>query len=391
MNFDELIDRRGKSVTKWDSIDLLYDMPTEDALAMWIADMDFRPAACVQQAAEELLRRNDYGYFTHFDRYYDAVGWWAENRHGWKIEPDWISVTGGLGNGIAIAIQTYTNPGDEIVIFTPVYQEFAVKTRNAGRAVRELPLAIGADGKFRMDFEHYQELLSGRERLVLLSSPHNPAGRVWSADELRDLVAFCRKNNLLLISDEVHQDIVFPGFEHQTILKVLPDAVDMTIVTSSASKTFNIAGLRTGNVIIPDPKLRKKYKNFCRSLDMSPNLFGMRMTEAVYSPAGAEWVDALCSYLAENARLFNDGTNRIAGVTAMEMEATYLAWLDFGGTGLSTDEIVRRVVDGARIAPTPGVPLGTGGETGLRFNLAMPRVRIEEAVSRLQSTFAVNW
>ena len=387
MNFDELIDRRGKSVTKWDAIDLLYKMPTDDALAMWIADMDFRPAACVQQAAEELLKRNDYGYFTHFDQYYEAVCWWAQNRHGWKVEPDWITITGGLGNAIALAIQTFTDPGDEIVIFTPVYQEFAMKTRNAGRAVRELPLAIGDDGKFVMDFDRYDALLTGKERLAILSSPHNPAGRVWSAEELRALVRFCRKHGLLLISDEVHQDIVFPGHQHTTILNAVPDAADMTVVMSSASKTFNLAGLRTGNVIIPDPNLRKKFKSFCRSLDMSPNLFGIRMTQAAYSPAGAAWVDALCVYLSENAKVFLEGARQIKGVTAMDMEATYLAWLDFAGTGLPVEEIQDRVVNTAHIAPTPGVPLGTGGATGLRFNLALPRIRIEDAVYRLQKAF----
>lgn len=389
MNFDTPYDRSGLAVNKWALMERLFGISPKDGIPMWVADMDFRPAPCVQAAAEAVTAIGDYGYFSGREQYTEALAWWTQTRHGWQIDPDWCSLTYGLGNAIAICIQTLTEPGDEVAVFTPVYHEFLSKIERNGRVVRQLPLVF-TPGGFEMDFDAYESLMSGRERMMILSSPHNPGGRVWSAAELKAIAAFCEKHDLLLLSDEIHADLVMPGFKHLPFAVACPEVLDRLVMLTSASKTFNIAGLRTGNVIIPDPALRAKIKQAIHGLDMQPNLYGLRISQAAYSPEGAAWVDELMAYLAGNARLFIDAMNAMPGFAAQDMQATYLSWVDLAGTGMTTDEYRRRVIDEARIAPSPGPSenFGKGGETGLRFNLAMPRPMLHEAIARLQAAFA---
>jgi len=230
--------------------------------------------------------------------------------------------------------------------------------------------------------------MTGLEKAVLFSSPHNPAGRVWSADELDALAEFCVAHDLLLMSDEIHHDLVFPGFTHLPFAVAVPEVANRLILLSSASKTFNIAGSRLGTLHIPDSALRARFAARMTALNIQPNLLGVALTRAAYSPRGGEWVDALVSYLAENARVFEQGIEAIPGLRVMPMQGTYLSWVDFAGTGMEMGEVLRRVKGAARIAPGPGKEFGTGGESSLRFNIAMPRARVEEAAQRLQGAFA---
>ena len=388
MNFDEMIDRRGTNSSKWDGMEKSIGVSAEDGIAMWVADMDFRAPDFLQAATQHLLDQANYGYFTGVDAYFDAAAWWMQTRHGWAMDPSWLFVTFGLGNGIGLALQSLTEPGDEIVTFTPVYHEFARKITKGGRVVRELPLQTDENGLYRMDFDHYDTLMSGREKMVLFCSPHNPAGRVWSQAEIDAFAAFCLKHDLLVVSDEIHHDLIFPGQTHLPLHVAAPQLADRLIMMTSASKTFNIAGARTGLVAIPDPALRARFGALYTALDMSPNLHGVRLSQAAYSPAGAEWVDALNRYLADNATHFINGINALPGLAAMPMQSTYLAWVNFAGTGMERAEFAKRVAQDARIGATPGHTLGTGGETFLRFNLGTPRARIDDALGRLQSAFA---
>lgn len=387
MHFDTQFDRRGTDCSKWDLMEPAFGVPADDGLAMWIADMDFKPAPVLQDAVKELLEAGDYGYFCGLEKFTDAIQWWMKERHGWDVEPDAMFTTYGLGNGIAITLQALTNPGDEVITFTPVYHEFAAKIGKTGRVVKEMPLVQDAEGLYRMDLERYETMLSGRERLVMLCSPHNPAGRVWTAQELQDLAAFCIKHDLLLISDEIHMDLTYSGHKHIPMAVAAPDITDRLVMTTSASKSFNIAGARTGTVSVPCPKLRARFETFFRGLDMQPNVLGVRLTRAAYSPAGAAWIDTLKTYLEGNYQTFKAGVDAIPGLKAMPMQGTYLSWVDFNGTGMERSEFSDRVAKKARIATTPGHTLGTGGETFLRFNLGTQRARIEEAISRLQDAF----
>lgn len=388
MSFDEIIDRHGTKSSKWDLMEPVFGVPAKDGLAMWVADMDFRAPEFLQDAVRGMIDKANYGYFCGIDSLYEAVCWWMKTRHGWDIDPDWITTTYGLGNGIAMALQTFTAPGDTVVTFTPVYHEFEVKIAKTGRVNLQLPLHRQADGTYGLDFDAYESQMTGREKMLIISSPHNPAGRVWTGDELRQIAEFCIRHDLLLISDEIHCDLVLPGYRHVPMHVAAPQIEDRLIMMTSASKTFNIAGARLGCVILPDPGLRARFQAFHKSLDMSPNLLGVELTRAAYCEAGAVWVDELTGYLAGNAGLFEARLSAIPGLTAMPMQSTYLAWVDFTDTGMGRDEIHQRVYRQARIAATPGHTLGKGGENFLRFNLAMPRAHVEQACARLDEAFS---
>ena len=387
MTFDTLIDRRGTNSAKWDAMETVFGVSPDDGLGMWVADMDFAAPDFLQDAVKGILAKANYGYFIGDVAYREAVAWWMQTRHNWKVEPDWMFTTFGLGNAIAIAIQALTGPDDHVAIMTPVYHEFPKKIARAGRGLTELALHL-EDGVYRMDFDRFDAAMTGRETMLIISSPHNPAGRVWSVEEQKAIAAFCEKHDLVLIADEIHHDLVMPGFTHVPMHVAAPEVEARLIMMTSASKTFNIAGARTGCVTIPDAKLRAKYHAFYNVLDMSPNLLGQELTRAAYSPAGAEWVDQLMGYIAENDQVFARGVNAIPGVTAMPMQSTYLAWVDFADTGMTPEEIQRRVFEGAKIAATPGHSLGKGGETFMRFNIGTQRAHVNDAVGRLQAAFA---
>ena len=388
MNFDEIIDRRGTHSNKWDDMEKYYGVSPDDGLAMWVADTDFRAPDCVQDAVRKMLDLGIYGYFTQDDSdYRNAIVWWMENRHGWKVDPDWIFTTHGLGHAVAMVLQTYSEPGDGVVLFTPVYHSFARIARANDRRVVECPL-VQENGQYVMDFEDADARMSGSEKVLILCSPHNPGGRVWTPEELAGVAEFCERHDLLLVSDEIHHDLVYPHARFTSTPVVVPGIAHRLVMLTAASKTFNIAGTHTGNVIIPDETLRSRFADRARAANAGLSNFGLEMVTAAYSPEGAAWADEQIRYLDTNRQLFQAGVNAIPGVHAMDMQATYLAWVDFSGTGMTPGEVIRRVQQDARIAASHGETFGTGGETFLRFNLGTQKARVEEAVRRLQTAFS---
>lgn len=387
MSFDDIIDRTGTNSSKWDAMEALYGVSPREGLAMWVADMDFRSPDCVIAAAQDLTDHGIFGYRAEYSDYHDAIRWWMDTRHGWQVKPEEIFTTYGLVNAVGLCLAAYTRPGDEIVLFTPVYHAFARVIAAAGRKVRECRLATDADGRYLMDFESYDAQMTGAEKMLIFCSPHNPGGRVWSVDEQRDLAAFAARHNLLIISDEIHHDLVFAGQTHCPTARAVPGARDRTITLTAPSKTFNLAGNHAGNVIIHDPALRETFARLLAGLSMSPTIYGTAMTTAAYSPEGAAWVDDLVAYIEGNVAIFENGVNAIPGLRAMPMQSTYLAWVDFSGTGMERQEFTDRVLKQAKIAPNLGPTFGTGGETFLRFNLGTQRARVAQAVDRLASAF----
>jgi len=383
MNFDETIDRRGTHSVKWDQMQARYGVSPDDGIAMWVADMDFRPPACIQAALERMLAHGLYGYHDNSDAYLPAISWWMETRHGWQVDPDWITTTHGLVNGTGLCVQTWTEPGEGVVLFTPVYHAFAMVIRAAGRRVVEVPL-VEVDGRMAMDFP---DSLPEGTKMAILCSPHNPGGQVWTAEELRAVADFARRHDLILVSDEIHHDLVMPGHRHIPMPLAAPEVADRLVMMTAATKSFNIAGAHTGNVIIPDPGLRAAFRKTLMGLGISPNGFGLEMVTAAYSPAGAEWIDALCVYLDGNRQLFEAGVAAIPGVRVVPLQATYLEWVDFGGTGMDETALRARIEGQARIAVNHGSTFGAGGAGFMRFNIATPRVRVVEAVARLQGAF----
>ncbi len=386
MNFDEIIDRHGSHSVKWDMMEKLYGVPAADGISMWVADMDFRPPECIQKALQGMLDHGIYGYYGDDAPYRAAIQWWMQNRHGWKVAADSIFTTHGLVNGTAMCVDTFTQPGDGVVLFTPVYHAFAKVIRGNNRRVVEMPLVNNA-GRYEMDFAAYDAAMTGTEKMVILCSPHNPGGRVWTHEELQGVADFARRHDLILVSDEIHHDLVMPGHRHIP-MTAIDGIANRLIMMTATTKTFNIAGSHSGNVIIPDEALRTRFAARMLGLGLSPNSFGLFMAEAAYSPEGAAWVDALNAYLDGNRRLFDEGINAIPGLASMPLEATYLAWVDFTGTGMGKAEFTRRVEQGARIAVNHGPTFGLGGDSFLRFNFATPRARVQEAVERMQAAFA---
>jgi cysteine-S-conjugate beta-lyase len=383
MDFDTIIDRRGTHSAKWDKMQALYGVSPDTGISMWVADMDFRPPACVQDALQRMLDHGVYGYFGNDTPYLDAIRWWMDTRHGWRVDPSTIFTTHGLVNGTALCVQTWTRMGEGVVLFTPVYHAFARVIEAAGRRVVEVPL-VEVDGRMTMAFP---DTLPEGTRMVILCSPHNPGGQVWTADELRGVADFARRHDLILVSDEIHHDMVMPGHRHIPMPLAAPDIADRLVMMTATTKTFNIAGAHIGNVIIPDPALRRAFAGTMAALGMSPNSFGMHMATAAYSPEGAEWVDALCIYLDGNRRVFEDGVAAIPGVRVAPLQATYLEWVDFSGTGMDEAALRARIEQGAGIAVNHGSTFGSGGQGCMRFNIATPRARVVDAVERLQRAF----
>lgn len=383
MNFDTLIDRRGTHSAKWDKMQALYGVSPDTGISMWVADMDFRPPACVQTALQGMLDHGVYGYFGGDDKYLDAIRWWMDTRHGWSVDPGAIFTTHGLVNGTALCVQTWTQPGEGVVLFTPVYHAFARVIEAAGRRVVEVPL-VEVEGRLTMDFP---DTLPQGTRMVILCSPHNPGGQVWTEAELRGVAEFARRHDLILVSDEIHHDLVLPGHRHIAMPLAAPEIADRLVMMTATTKTFNIAGAHIGNVIIPDPALRRAFAGTMAAMGISPNSFGMHMATAAYSPQGAEWVDALCVYLDGNRKVFEDGMAAIPGARVVPLQSTYLEWVDFTGTGMDESALRRRIEQGAGVAANHGSTFGSGGAGCMRFNIATPRSRVQDAVARLQRAF----
>ena len=245
MSFDQIIDRRGTHCVKWDKMEALYGVSPDEGIAMWVADMEFRPPACVQDALQAMLDHGVYGYFGDESAYLGAICWWMENRHGWRVDPAAIFTTHGLVNGTAMCVDAFTAPGDGVVLFTPVYHAFARVIRAAGREVVECEMPV-VDGQYTLDFDAWDAQMKGHETMLVLCSPHNPGGRVWTRAELEAVAAFAKRHDLILVSDEIHHDLVMPGQAH-TPMALIDGIADRLVMMTAATKTFNIAGAHVGN------------------------------------------------------------------------------------------------------------------------------------------------
>ena len=387
MDFDEVIDRRGTHSSKWDTMEELYGVSPDSGLSMWVADMDFRAPKIIQEKLRGINSHGIYGYYGDHKEYTNSIKWWMKNRHNWEIDTSWIFTTHGLVNGTGLCIDAFTKPGDGIILFTPVYYQFSNLVEAARRKVEECPLKL-IDNHYHFDFVAYERNLSGDEKMIILCSPHNPGGRVWTKNELQEVAKFAKKHDLVLVSDEIHHDLVYPNKSHTVMPIADPSVCDRLVMMTATTKTFNIAGAHSGNVIISNPNLRQKFSQRIKALGISPNSFGLFMATAAYSPEGAQWLDELLRYIDGNRVIFDREINKIPGLSSMPLEGTYLAWVDFSGTGMEEEEFIYRVQEKAKIAVNHGSTFGTGGEKFLRFNLATPRTLVVEATKRLKDAFS---
>lgn len=392
-DFDRIIDRRITNCGKHDRN--LINFGRDDVLSMWVADMDF---PCPEPVVEAIRRRAEhpiYGYSFAPDSLYEAIVERMEKRYGWKIEKEWILFNAGVVNGLYSAIKAFTHPGDEVIVQSPVYYPFYSAIKNNGCQVVHNPLKL-ENGRYYVDFEQLESLFevrttfparSPRIKALVLCSPHNPTGRVFTRDELQRLAEICLKHDCLIISDEIHCDLLVKGARHTVTSSLSPEIQQNTITLMSASKTYNIAGLATSFVIIPDQKLRRQYMNL-RAGHNSGNVFGMVATEAAFRYAD-DYLEQLQDYLHENRRLFTEYIRKhIPRLKVIDGEGTYLVWVDMRDLGMDNLELQEFMRNEARLALDDGYAFGPGGEGFQRFNLACPRSIVEEALHRLEK--AVN-
>ena len=384
-DFDTPLRLRGNHTSKYDNIAKTFGIDDPSAIAMWVADMDFKAAPVILDAMRAEIDRGYCGYFGNTVPVDEAVAGWLKDRHGFEIDPSWVRYTHGVISGYGDIIAAYSEPGDGVIVFSPVYHAFYRQIEAMGRVVVESPLKV-ENGRFEMDLEALGAALKGHEKIVTLCSPHNPGGRIWSVDELRALADFCAVHDLILISDEIHMDLTFPGATFVPTLIAAPEHVDRIAILMAASKAFNVAGAETGIAIYPSAEMRRALAPVILDRESTPNRYGMTIIKAAYS-GGHNWMDEMRAYLAENFRIFSARMNAIPGVSVMDMNATYLTWVDFSRLGMSDAELLKRSVHEAKVIPSPGTQFGTGGGGHLRFNLALPRATMIEAIERLEKAF----
>jgi cystathionine beta-lyase len=393
INFDQIIDRAGTDSAKWETIQseanayihVRTDKFTGEhaAIPMWIADMDFAAPPAVVEAITARAQHPIYGYTELPLTYNRAVADWMRTRHNWTIQPDWIVTTPGVVPALAMLIRALLQPGEKAIIQPPVYYPFKVVLEVNHIEIANNPL-IYENGRYRMDVDDLErQARDPRAKLLILSNPHNPVGRVWTRGELTRLAEICRANDVTVISDEIHADLTFAPFTPF-------GAVDENaIVCTAASKTFNLAGLANSNIILPNPALRKTFENYLlQNALLGAHLFGHIATEAAYTH-GADWLDQLLDYLRGTLDFMEEYfAKHLPQIRMIRPEGTYLVWLDCRALGMDSAALTRFFLDRARVYLEDGAIFGTGGEGFLRMNIATPRKVVEEALERMRE--AIN-
>ncbi len=399
-NFDKVIDRKGTNCTKWDRCKKVFGK--DDLLPMWIADMDFEAPKEVIDAMKKRLEHGIFGYTYRPDSFNKSITNWMKTRHQWDIKEDWITFTPGIVPAISIAINTFTNPGDKVIMQTPIYPPFQSVVEKSGRIKINNELMI-IDGRYYMDIDKLEEQIklsdSGfsnntsnknkgfddKVKLLLFCNPHNPSGSVWTKEELLRIGDICLKNNILIVSDEIHSDIIYKGHKHIPIASLSKELEQNTITCIAPSKTFSLAGLSSSAIIIPNEKLRKMFNNTVETLDIDGgNIFGSIALEAAYN-CGEKWLEELLVYLEGNLdylmKYFED---RIPGIKPVRPEATYLIWLDCSRLGLEGRNLVDFFVNEAKVGVNPGFKFGENGKNFVRLNFGCPRSTLEEGLRRIE-------
>ena len=381
-NFDEIIDRTQTDSVKWSVNDRLFGR--KDVLSMWVADMDFRSPEPVVRALVERAKQGVYGYTARSDSNYLSVINWLQKRHGWKTNRSWQITTPGVVPGLIAALLAFTQPGDKVVIQPPIYHPFFKIIINNGRQVVENNL-IDRDGYYTMDFDGLeQQLADPRVRMMMLCSPHNPVGRVWSREELARLGELCLKYGVLLVSDEIHSDLVFSWAKHTPAAMISPEIAQNTVTLLAPSKTFNLAGLHTSVVLIQDPSLRDRYSQTIENLGLGGNtIFGLLALEAAYRD-GEEWLSQLLAYLEGNLCFLEQYLqSAIPQIKVRKPEGTYLVWLDCRSLGLNRQELKQFMIQKAGLGLDEGAVFGKPGEGFARLNAACPRAVLKQGLEQL--------
>lgn len=383
INFNIVVNRKNTNCLKYDFA-VRRGRP-ENVLPLWVADMDFKVAPEITQVIEKRVAHGIFGYSEVKEEYFEAVAAWMEQKHGWHVEEDWLVKTPGVVFALAMAVQAFTEPGDAVIIQQPVYYPFSEVIADNGRRIVDNTLELKEDGKYHINFEDFeQKVKENHVKLFLLCSPHNPVGRVWTKEELKKIAAICRKYDVIVVSDEIHEDFVFNG-KHQVFADLSEDAKNRTITCTAPSKTFNLAGLQVSNIWIANPKLREKFKKQIAAAGYSQlNTLGLTACEAAYR-YGGEWHAELLGYLKSNLNFLREFLQtRLPEVKLIEPEGTYLVWLDFGSLGLTEEQREELLTKKAGIWLDSGAIFGAAGEGFERINIACPRSILKDALERIE-------
>lgn len=386
MDFDKITDRTGTNAIKYDLAEAR-NKP-KDAISLWVADMDFPTAPCVQNAVAEKAAHGIFGYSRPDSRYYAALKKWFRERHSYEIQDEWVVNTPGVCFALATAIKAFTVEGESVLVQKPVYYPFFNMIKNLGRKVVNSPLVL-KNGHYEINFQDFEEkIVSENVKMFILCSPHNPGGRVWKKQELIRISEICLRHGVLVVSDEIHSDITFEDHTHTVYGTLSQAAAENSIICTAPSKSFNLAGLQFSNIIIPNAKLRA---DFMREVDRTgydePSLMGIVAATAAYSE-GAEWFEEVKDYIWQNIvfakNYIEENSPKIKVIVP---EGTYLLWLDFSGFSLTDKEINERILNKAKVWLDSGSMFGKEGEKFQRINCATPRSILKEALQRICAQF----
>lgn len=389
-NFDKIINRKGTNCLK-------YDYAVErgkpaDVLPLWVADMDFTVSEEITKSLHAAVDHGIYGYTQPKDAYYNAITNWMEKNHNWKTKREWIMKTPGVVFALGAAVKAFTKPGDAVLIQNPVYYPFTNIIRDNDRRVIDNTLVYEkrvTEGKsqYSIDYEDFErKIVQENIKLFILCNPHNPVGRVWTREELQYLGEICLRHHVIVVSDEIHNDFVYPGFEHTVFANVDPRFAEFTVTCTAPSKTFNLAGLQISNIFISNETLREAFqKEIDKTGYDEPNALGAVACEAAYR-GGQEWLDQLRAYLLENLNFLRTYLQeKIPQIHLVEPEGTYLVWLDCSELGISGKELDQFIVEKAGLWLDVGAMFGPSGADFQRVNIACPRATLELALDKLKA------
>lgn len=384
LDFDKVIDRRNTRCLKYDFAKRR-GMP-EDVLLLWVADMDFATSSYIEDALIERAKHGIFGYSEVQTPYFEILENWLKKHHNWDVQEKWLIKTPGVVFALAMAVKAYTEIDEGILIQAPVYYPFYEVIRDNGRKIVENELYLGDDNRYHIDFEDFEDkIISEKVRLFILCSPHNPVGRVWTAEELVKLGDICVKHGVIVVSDEIHADFVFKG-RHHVFASLKKEFENISITCTSPSKTFNLASMMMSNIFIPNHELKRKFRKELDAAGTSQlGIMGLVACEAAYCK-GEEWYRSMIEYVRKNIEFTKEYiAENIPDVSMIDIEGTYLVWLDFHKTGLSAEELDRRIIHNAKLWLDSGKIFGKCGEGFQRINVACPRSILKEALDRIKN------
>ena len=383
-NFEEGIERRGTNCVKWD-----VPFITEDVTPMWIADMDFRVAPEITNSLKKVAEQGAYGYQFLSEKYYDSVVNWMKRRHHYELSKEEITFVPNVVLGLRFGIETVSDPGDEIIIMTPVYGPFYRIVRNSGRVLIESPMK-NDHGYYTMDLEDFEKRITEKTKAVIICNPHNPSGRVWTKEELTKLAKVCIRHHLYILSDDIHSELVTRGHKHTFIASVSEEVRDRSIVLTSPSKAFNLASIHLANCFISNKELREKYQKIAdKSFAAENSAFVEPVLIAAYDKS-EEWLDELNEYIEGNLDFFVDFINReIPDLEVRKPEGTYLVWVNFAKTGIPEESLKEYLLKECQVAVNEGEFFGKEGAGFVRFNLACPRRSIKVVLEKMKEKFVL--